>query len=145
MMSRVAVFIGVLIAAMSVHAADMKLQAKLIWGSNDASDKIKTHKLVEDPKLSADLHRIFKWSNYYEINTKDAAIPENKTGILQMSEKCKLEIKNLGKNRIEVNCIGKGKQVSHGKHSLPPGQWLTLGGNDKNNSAWFVVMRSTAK
>lgn len=145
MMSRVVVFLGMLIAAMSVRAADMKLQAKLIWGSNESTNKITAHKLVQDPKLSADLHRIFKWNNYYEINTKDASIPENKTGTLQMSEKCKVEVKNLGKNHIEVSCIGKGKQVSHGKHSLAPGQWLTLGGNDKNNSAWFVVMRSTDK
>jgi hypothetical protein len=145
MMSRLLVFLGVLIAAVSVRAADMKLEAKLIWGSNESADKVKTHKLVEDPKLSADLHRIFKWSNYYEINTKDVAIAVNKTGTLQMSEKCKLEIKNLGKNHIEVNCIGKGKQVSHGRHSLAPGQWLTLGGNDKNNSAWFVVMRTAGK
>lgn len=129
--------------AFSARAADLKLEARLIWGSNEGPEKITKHKLVEDPKLSADLHRIFKWANYYEISARDASIPADKTGILQMSEKCKLEVKNLGKYWIEVNCIGKGKQVSHGRHSVAPGHWVTLGGNDKDNSAWFVVMRST--
>lgn len=144
-MSRIAVFLGVLIAAVGVRAADMHLEAKLIWGSNDGTEKIAQHKLVQDPKLSGDLHRIFKWNNYYEINTKEVAIPQNKSGTLEMSDKCKLEIKNLGNNRIEVNCIGKGKEVSRGQHSLKPGQWFTLGGNDKNGCAWFVVMRTTGK
>ncbi|MGZ4963132.1 MAG: hypothetical protein ACXWKG_03445 [Limisphaerales bacterium] len=144
MMSRAAVVFTLFIAMMSARAADLKLEAKLIWGSSDPADKV-SHKLVQDPKLSSDLHRIFKWDNYYEISTKEAAVPQNKTEILQMSEKCKLEVKNLGSNWIEVNCIGKGKQVSHGKHSLAPGKWFTLAGNDKNNTAWFVVMRSTGK
>jgi hypothetical protein len=142
MMSRVVVFLGAMIAVASVRAADLQLEAKLIWGSNDGADKITAHKLVQDAKLSTDMHRIFKWSNYYEISTKETSIAQNKTAILQMSDKCKLEVKNLGKNRIEINCIGKGKQVSHGTHTLAPGKWITLGGNDKNNSAWFVVMRT---
>jgi len=142
-MSRVAVIFGLLLAVLSTRAADLKLEAKLIWGSNDPTNKVQ-HPVVKDPKLSSHLHRIFKWDNYYEINTKDASIPQTKTATLQMSEKCKLDVKNLGSNRIEVNCIGKGKPVSRGTHSLPPGQWFTLGGNDKNNSAWFVVMRSTS-
>jgi hypothetical protein len=139
-------FLGIVLAVVggTAKGADMQLEAKLIWGSNDSADKV-SHKLVADPKLSSDLHRIFKWSNYYEINTKSVTIPANKSGELQMSEKCKLEIKNLGKNWIEVNCIGKGKQVSKGKHSLAPGKWFTLAGNDKNNTAWFVVMRTTSK
>jgi hypothetical protein len=144
MMSQAAVVLSLLIAMMSARAADMKLEAKLIWGSNDPTNKVQ-HTVIKDPKLSSDLHRIFKWDNYYEINTKQIAVAPNKTEILQMSEKCKLELKNLGSNWLEVNCIGKGKQVSKGKHSLAPGKWFTLAGNDKNNTAWFVVMRTTEK
>src|SRR3954471_20100654 len=107
MMPKAVLIFGLLIAVMSARAADMQLEAKLIWGSNDGADKVK-HTLVQDPTLSADLHRIFKWTNYYEISTKDATIAPDKTGILQMSDKCKLEVKNLGKNWIEVNCIGSG-------------------------------------
>jgi hypothetical protein len=122
----------------------MHLEAKLIWGSNDGTDKVH-HALVTDPKLSADLHRIFKWSNYYEITNKSVEIADNKSSVLQMSQKCKLEVKNLGKNWIDIQCIGNGKPVTKGKHSLAPGKWFTLAGNDKNNTAWFVVMRSTKK
>ncbi|MDB6059734.1 MAG: hypothetical protein JWO95_3578 [Verrucomicrobiales bacterium] len=141
MISKAVLTLGLLIGVMSARAADMQLEAKLVWGSNDEADKVK-HTLVSDPKLSSDLHRIFKWSNYYEISTKEVAIAPDKTGVLQMSDRCKLEVKNLGKNWIEVNCIGSGKQVSKGKHSLAPGKWFTLAGNDKNNTAWFVVMKT---
>jgi hypothetical protein len=143
MMLRVVAIVGLLLAVMSTQASDLKLEAKLIWGSNDPTNKVQ-HPVVKDAKLSAHLRRIFKWENYYEINTKSVSIPHAKTSDLQMSEKCKLEIKNLGGNRIDVSCIGKGKPVSRGTHSLSPGQWFVLGGNDKNNSAWFIVMRSTS-
>lgn len=143
MMSRAVVIFALLLAVASARAADLNLEAKLIWGSNDPTNKVQ-HPLVKDAKLSSHLHRIFKWDNYYEINTKTASVPQTKTADLQMSEKCKLEVKNLGGNRIDVSCIGKGKPVSRGTHSLQPGQWFTLGGNDKNNSAWFVVMRTTS-
>jgi len=142
-MFRAAAIFGLLLAVMSTRAADLKLEAKLIWGSNDPTNKVQ-HPLVQDPKLSSHLQRIFKWANYYEINTKTISIPQTKSADLQMSDKCKLEVKNLGANRIDVSCIGKGKPVSRGTHSLQPGQWFTLGGNDANNSAWFVVMRSTS-
>jgi hypothetical protein len=143
MMLRAVAIFGLLLTLMSARAADLKLEAKLIWGSNDPTNKVQ-HPMVKDPKLSSHLHRIFKWNNYYEINTKSVSIPQTKTTDLQMSEKCKLEVKNLGANRIDVSCIGKGKPVSRGTHSLSPGQWFVLGGNDKNNSAWFIVMRSTS-
>jgi hypothetical protein len=140
-MAKSILIFGLLMAVMSAGAADMKIEAKLIWGSNDPADTIK-HKLVQDPKLNADLHRIFKWSNYYEITNQTVLVAQNKSTVLQMSQKCKLDVKNLGSSRVSVNCIGNGKPVSKGEHSLAPGKWFTLAGNDKNNTAWFVVMRS---
>jgi hypothetical protein len=97
-----------------------------------------------DAELSANLHRMFKWKNYFEITNQVADIPENKTRDLKMSDRCTLRIKNLGGSRVEINCIGEGKEVHKRADTLLPHTWLVLGGNDKNNTAWFIGLRSDA-
>jgi hypothetical protein len=126
-------------AAAAVSAEDLKLQAKLIWGSNDDPETIK-HKPVNH-ELADTLQRMFKWKNYYEITNEIGMIPMSKSFDFQMSSRCVLKIKNLGNSRVEISCIGEGKQVSKGTHTLPP-KWLVLGGNDTNNTAWFVGLRA---
>ena len=111
----------------------------MIWGTNDDTDKSK-HKAV-DSDLARNLQRMFKWKNYVEITNQTALIALNKTSDLKMSGHCTLKIKNLGGSRVEINCIGNGKQVSKGTHTLPP-TWLVLGGNAENDSAWFIALRS---
>jgi hypothetical protein len=120
-------------------AQEMKIEARLIWGT-DSETNI-THK-IEDPRLNEDLTRIFKWKTYYQITNCSAVIPLNDTQSLEMSSKCLLKVKNMGDSRVEVSCFGNGKWVSKGAYTLPSGKWLTLGGADKNDSAWFIVMRS---
>lgn len=125
--------------ALAACADDLKLQAKLIWGSNDNPEDIK-HKPVNH-ELAETLQRMFKWKNYYEITNEVGTIPQSKSYDFQMSSRCTLKIKNLGNSRVEINCIGEGKQVSKGTHTLPA-KWLVLGGNDTNNTAWFVGLRA---
>ena len=119
----------------------VSLQARLIWGTNDKNTNTLHHAV--EPALAADLQETFKWTNYYEMTNQAAVIPFNETGTLQLSAKSVLKVRNLGANRIEINCIGKGKQVSKGVHDLLPGQRVTLGGNTTNGSAWFIVLEST--
>ncbi len=63
-----------------------------------------------------------------------------------MSEACIIRVKNLGASRVEVSCIGHGKQVHKGAYTLVPPQWLVLGGNCDNNTAyntaWFIGLRA---
>jgi len=125
--------------ALAVGAEDLKLQAKLIWGSNDNPEDIR-HKPVNH-ELAGTLERMFKWRNYYEITNEIGTIALNKSFDFKMSSRCTLKIKNLGNSRVEVSCIGEGKQVSKGTHTLPA-KWLVLGGNDTNNTAWFVGLRA---
>jgi len=124
-------------AALPSQAADLKLEAKLIWGTNDESTNA-NHKIL-NAKQAESLLRTFKWKFYYEITNKVVSIPADKTGSLQMSSHCELKVKNLGSSRVEVSCFGKGKFVSKGVHLLP----CTIGGGDKNNTAWFIMLRST--
>jgi hypothetical protein len=59
-----------------------------------------------------------------------------------MSDRCTLRIRNLGGSRVEINCIGQGKEVHKRSDTLLPHTWLVLGGNDTNNTAWFIGLRS---
>jgi len=118
----------------------MNLEARLLWGTND--EKGGANCKPVDAELSTDLHRMFKWKNYFEITNQVTAIAENKTRDLKMSDRCTLRIKNLGGSRVEISCIGEGKEVHKRADSLLPHTWLVLGGNDKNNTAWFIGLRS---
>jgi hypothetical protein len=133
-------FSAFFLAASAASAADIKLEARLVWGADDGSGG-PTCKPV-DADLTAKLQGTFKWKSYYEITNQLASIPENKTRDLKMSEHCTLRIKNLGGNRVEVNCIGEGKQVYKGSYTLIPPKWVVLGGNSKNDTAWFIALRS---
>ena len=126
-------------SAVSAMAEDMKVEARLIWGT-DTENKA-NHK-VEDHRLTEDLARIFKWKNYYQITNCTAVIASDVTHSMDMSTKCTVKIKNMGASKVEVSCFGDGKFVSKGIYSLSEGKWLTLAGSDKNDSAWFVVMLS---
>jgi hypothetical protein len=128
------------ITALPLRAADLKLEARLIWGANDEKETVKYEPV--DPALSDKLHRMFKWKNYYEITNKTAAIAVNKSADLKMSDACTIRVKNMGSSRVEVSCIGHGKQVHKGDYTLTPPQWLVLGGNVTNNTAWFVGLRA---
>ena len=131
-----------LLAASAASAADMNLEARLVWGTND--EKGGPNCKPVDAELAAKLHGMFKWKNYFEITNQVADIPENKTRDLKMSDRCTLRIKNLGGSRVEINCIGEGKEVHKRADTLLPHTWLVLGGNDKNNTAWFIGLRSDA-
>ena len=128
-----------LFAAWPAFAADLTLEARLVWGANDS--QIASYKPAEDG-LSAKLHRIYKWNNYFEITNQVRSIPVNQSRDFKMSDRCVLKIKNLGDSRIEVSCIGQGKEVSKGSHTLAPAKWLVIGGNAKNDTAWFVGLRT---
>jgi hypothetical protein len=133
---------GIAFSAMTlpVWAADLKLEARLIWGANDDKETVKYQPIA--PELSDKLHHAFKWKNYYEITNKTAGIALNQSADLKMSEVCTIRVKNLGASRVEINCIGHGKEVHKGTYTLVPPQWLVLGGNDRSNTAWFVGLRA---
>jgi hypothetical protein len=126
--------------ALSTRAADLKLEARLIWGANDDKEAVKYK--PADPGLSDKLHRMFKWKNYVEITNKTAGIAVNQTCDLKMSDACTLRVKNMGGSRVEVSCIGHGKQVHKGAYTVVPPQWVVLGGNDTADTAWFIGLRA---
>jgi hypothetical protein len=133
-------FSAFLVATTAVRAADMTLEARLIWGTNDEKGGPRCKPV--DAELSSSLHRTFKWTSYFEITNQVAAIPEKQTREIKMSDRCTLRIKNLGGSRVEIDCIGQGKEVHKRADTLLPHTWLVLGGNDTNNTAWFIGLRA---
>src|SRR2546422_6359713 len=130
------VLILALTFAVPVHAANLQVEAKLVWGSNDQS---KDHKAV-DSALAEKLQACFKWKYYYLMNTVVTNVPSRATRALKMSDPCTIEITELEGPRIEVKVIGKGKPVSKTVKQIVKGESITIGGDAENNSAWFIVI-----
>lgn len=120
---------------------EVTLEAKLIWGTNEAKSPNPKHKPVA-PELAEKLKNSpFKWENYFEVNSERFDLAAGKEKTVAMSKTCEIRIKNLGDCQIELRLIGKGKQVSKITQALPKGELLVTGGNAENSTAWFVVLR----
>ena len=118
---------------------ETRVQAVLVWGTNEAKPAGKSLKDV-DAKLRERLANIFKWQNYFEVSRQNAAVPLGKSQTLKLSDECSVDIKILPESVAEVKLIGKGKTLVTRRHSLAKPDALVLAGDDKNNTAWFVVL-----
>jgi hypothetical protein len=121
--------------------AALKLEAQLVWGTNDEKSPDPKHKPVEADikKKLQDLP--LKWTHYYEVNRKSFEVAASANKRIVLSDKCDIEVKNLGQSSVEVSLIGKGAQVLTRKQALPKGETLVVGGNAPNSTAWLVVLK----
>jgi hypothetical protein len=125
------------IAGRSASGADLKLQARLVWGANDNPATINFN--LTDPELTTCLrHNFPKWTNYFEITNLTSVIPLNETREFRMSDRCTLKVKNLGGSAVAVDCIGQGKPVSKGTNTLP----CIYSGTATNETGWFIQLRT---
>jgi hypothetical protein len=127
------------LVASSGYAEELKLEARLIWGTNDEKSPDPSHKRV-DEKTAKTLADVFKWRNYFVVNTVTTNVASRGAVKLQMSRVCQLEIKELQGPQVEVSLIGKGNKVTKTVKPLKRGELFTLGGADKNDTAWFIVV-----
>jgi len=120
---------------------DMKLEAKLVWGTNEKTSPDPKQKPVS-PELAEKLKNSpFKWKYYFEVKSECFALPKQGEKTVSMSKTCEVRIKNLGDSQVELRLFGKGKEVSKTTQPLPKGELLVTGGNAENATAWFVVLR----
>lgn len=117
----------------------MNLQAQLVWGTDDTKPKDPSLKDI-DPKLKKKLKDVFKWKNYFVCRDQTFHVPASSIKKVQMSSKCQVQVENLGGSRIEVKLYGEGNLLVTKKQILTPAELLVLAGDDKNNTAWFVVL-----
>lgn len=124
-------------------AGEMKLEAQLIWGTNDEKSPDPKHQPV-DPKVERKLKKLpFKWQHYFEVNSKQFAVAEGETKKIVLSKDCEIKVRNSGKNTVEVQLYGKGECVGKISQALPKDELLFMGGNAVNFTAWFVVLRQS--
>lgn len=123
-----------------VPQKELRLEARLIAGTNEEKSAGSTQKVVE-ADLTKTLRKVFKWKNYFEDNRLTSSIPLNGKKKIKLNADTELEVTYLGGDRVEVRLHLCGKPVTKSVNTLPEKEWLTLGGADKNNTAWFVVLR----
>jgi hypothetical protein len=124
-----------------LEAAGLKLEAQLVWGTNDDRSPDPKHKPVE-PEVKQKLKELpLKYSNYFEVNRKSLEVLPASLSKVSLSDKCQLEVRSLGGSRIEVTLFGKGKETLKRTQPLPKSEMLVLGGNAPNSTAWLVVIK----
>lgn len=131
-----ALMFGVVSAASM--AAEIRFQVQLVWGAND--DKPDEPLKEVDSNLKEKLTAVFKWKHYYVVTNQTVAVAQGLPKRLKLSKKCEIEVQNLGKSWIEVQLFGEGKLVNKVKQPVIPPELLVIAGDDKNNTAWFVVL-----
>ena len=120
-------------------AADSNFQVQLIWGTNGEKPKDKPLKDVE-PKLQERLKGVFKWNNYYEVSRKPLSVPKDASQKVKLSDKCDIQVQDVGANRVEIRLFGEGKLVVKKMQAVTPGEVIVLAGDSKDDTAWFVVL-----
>jgi hypothetical protein len=134
-----ALIFGTLLTA--VTAAERKMEARLIWGTNDDKSPNPNHKPL-DGELAKKLREMpLKWKNFFEVNRQVFTITDQRYTNIVMSKKCAIEVKDKGANNVTVKLYGEGKQVNRVDKPLPKGEVLTIGGDAKDNNAWFITVR----
>ncbi len=118
-----------------------KLQAQLVWGTNEASPPPDKHYSPVQAETGRRLKELpFKWANYFEVSRTNFVAAKEYHRVA-LSPKCELEIKDSGKTGIEVTLFGKGKEVFKQTQALPKGEMLVIGGNAPNATTWLVVLK----
>jgi len=128
-------------AAAADSKGELRFQVQLIWGTNGEKPGDKNLKEVES-RITDGLKAIFKWKNYFEVNQKNLVVARNATQRLKLSEKCEIEVQHLGNSLIVVRLVGEGKCVSKSKEPVSVGKLITIAGEAKNDTAWFVVLKT---
>jgi hypothetical protein len=124
----------------AAESSGTRLEAILVWATHVAKTNDASLKELE-PELAKRLSKRLKWNLYYEVKRKEATVSGKDATHVQISEKCSLDIKHLGEHRFEVNLTGKGKAVSRTVESLAHGHIMVVGGDDKNDTGWLIVIR----
>lgn len=122
---------------------EQKFAATLIWGTDDEKPENSKHDLRDvQPALKDKFKNIFKWKNYFQVGEpKPFGIHVGETKQLQLSHKCEVKVHMTEHEGMEVELIGEGKSVVKRKQPMPLKDILILAGDDKNATAWFVVLK----
>ena len=119
---------------------DTTLLAQLVWATDSKTSQEKKLKVV-DTATRDKLRGVFRWKEYFEIARKEFKVSSTELSRVRLSSKCEIEVERLDQEIFEVKLFGEGKMVVKKKQSLKPTELLVLAGDDKDDTAWFVVIR----
>src|SRR6266704_4164559 len=120
---------------------DKKIEVQLLWGTDAAKSPNSAHKPVE-PDIQRRLKNSpLKWTNYFLVKKMTLSVPRGQATNAPISEKCSIEIKDLGKTMLELSFFGNGKKVEKRTQSLPRGEVFFYGGNAPGTNAWLLVLK----
>ncbi len=119
---------------------ELNLQSQLIWATDGGKPKDKPELKDVDSATKDKLKGVFKWKDYFEVEHQEFKVPMSSKKRVRMSLKCEVEVENLGGASVEVKLFGEGKLVVRKKQVIKPGELVVLAGDDKNNTAWFVIL-----
>jgi len=125
----------------STPKPDKKIEVQLLWGTDSATSPNKNHKQV-----GLDVQKRLKtlplrWSHYFLVTNVTLSVPRGKSAKAPISEKCAVEVRDLGQHNVEVSYFGKDKKVEKRTQALPRGEMLFYGGNAPGTNAWLVVLK----
>jgi hypothetical protein len=127
-------------AIAGASAGDMQFQVHLVWATDDPKPpEGKDYKPLE-PEIRKQI-KALKWKNYFEVRHVDFSVEPATTKKVSISDKCSIEVKDLGNSNLEVVLIGKGKEVARVKQVLRKGEILVPAGDAPNETAWLAIVR----
>jgi hypothetical protein len=121
-------------------AADLKLQAQLVWCTDDSNPPSGKNYKPVDPAIQKKLPPL-RWMNYFEVSRTNFTVAPAAVVKVPISEQCSVNVHNLSNNTVEVSWIGKGKEVRKITQAIARGEILSLGGNAPNANAYLVLLR----
>jgi hypothetical protein len=137
-----AAFVFLAVGSLRAQAADLKFEAQLIWGTDAKNSPDPKHTPVA-PDIKKKLETLpVRWTNWFVVNKQIFPLSPAGTKRVALSEKCEIQVKDLGNSKIEVTHFGKGNEVWKGAQVLSKGEvFPVLGGNAPNKTAWLMVLK----
>src|SRR6185436_5398223 len=88
------VALAFIVTLCTAAAADRKIEARLIWGTNEDKSPDPKQKPL-DAELAKKLHQMpLKWKNFFEVNRQVFTISDTNYTKVVMSKKCSIEVKD---------------------------------------------------
>lgn len=131
-----------MMATATVRAEQTKIEALLVWGTNDETSPNPDHRALEK-ELAERLGKVFKWKSYFLVTTNSVVIKDDgSVQKLKLSDKAVLEIRSLDGEKFEIKLIGKDKLVTTRTEVIKKGDLTALAGDvKKTDCAWFILIR----
>lgn len=136
-----AALLGMIACASSVRADDTKIEATLVWGTNDEKSPNKDHKELS-PDLAERLAKIFQWKHYFHVNSVEAKVKSDSHSKFKLSDKALVEIKELEGSKFEIKLYNHDKLITTRTEVIEKGDITAIAGDVKGSDcAWFILIR----